>query len=69
MSPLSCPICKKPVPPRPENTAFPFCSRRCRAVDLGKWLGEEYRMPDRQSDESEDELPPGSHPDRQREDA
>jgi len=27
------------------NRAFPFCSDRCRLVDLGKWLGEEYRVP------------------------
>ena len=52
-----CPICQKPVAPRPENTSQPFCSRRCRAVDLGRWLGEEYRVPDRQADEREDELP------------
>ncbi|NVJ24270.1 MULTISPECIES: DNA gyrase inhibitor YacG [Myxococcus] len=69
MSTITCPICKKPAPPRAENPAFPFCSRRCRAVDLGRWLGEEYRMPDRQAEQTEDELPPGSHPDRQREDA
>ena len=40
-----CPICKKPVLPRAENRAFPFCSDRCRLVDLAKWLGEEYRIP------------------------
>jgi uncharacterized protein len=33
------------VPPRAENRAFPFCSDRCRLVDLAKWLGEEYRIP------------------------
>jgi uncharacterized protein len=33
-------------------------------VDLGRWLGEEYRMPDRQADEQEDELPAESHPER-----
>ena len=43
--PGACPICKKPVPPRAENRAFPFCSDRCKLVDLGKWLGEEYRVP------------------------
>ena len=32
------------------------CSPRCRAVDLGKWLGEEYRVPER-VDEREDEPP------------
>lgn len=57
MSPVApCPVCKKVVAPRAENRAFPFCSDRCRAVDLGKWLGEEYRLPDR-PEEREDALP------------
>ncbi len=43
--PRTCPICEKPVAPRAENGAFPFCSDRCRLIDLGKWLGEEYRIP------------------------
>lgn len=42
--PRTCPICRKPVAPREENRAFPFCSDRCRLVDLGKWLGEGYRI-------------------------
>lgn len=37
-----CPSCGKPVGPAP---AFrPFCSERCKLVDLSKWLGEEYRV-------------------------
>lgn len=40
-----CPTCGKPVAPRAANPAFPFCSARCRLLDLGKWLGEEYRVP------------------------
>jgi endogenous inhibitor of DNA gyrase (YacG/DUF329 family) len=40
-----CPICGKPVAPRQANRAYPFCSDRCRLIDLGKWLGEEYRIP------------------------
>jgi endogenous inhibitor of DNA gyrase (YacG/DUF329 family) len=59
-----CSICRKPVSPPAANPSFPFCSKRCRMVDLGRWLGEEYRMPDRQSDEQEDELPADSHPER-----
>jgi hypothetical protein len=43
--PRTCPICGKPVPPHAQNRAFPFCSDRCRLLDLGKWLGEEYRIP------------------------
>ncbi len=63
MSRPVCPICQKSVAPRAENASYPFCSRRCRAVDLGRWLGEEYRVPERQTDEREDELPP-EHPER-----
>lgn len=54
----TCPICRKAVLPRDRNPVFPFCSARCRAVDLGKWLGEEYRVPAGSHDEQEDELPP-----------
>lgn len=39
----SCSICKKPVPENSE--AMPFCSKRCRVIDLGNWLGDKYRIP------------------------
>lgn len=39
-----CPVCGKPVPPRPANRSWPLCSERCRLLDLGKWLGEDYRV-------------------------
>jgi endogenous inhibitor of DNA gyrase (YacG/DUF329 family) len=32
------------VAPRASNPAFPFCSDRCKLLDLGKWLGEDYRI-------------------------
>ncbi|MGI5862121.1 MAG: DNA gyrase inhibitor YacG [Myxococcales bacterium] len=54
---LRCPICKKPVSPRAQNESFPFCSERCKLVDLGRWLDGDYRIPKR-SDESEDGPPP-----------
>ncbi|HXX31626.1 MAG TPA: DNA gyrase inhibitor YacG [Myxococcaceae bacterium] len=41
-----CPICRRPAAPRAENPSAPFCSVRCRLVDLGRWLGEEYRVPE-----------------------
>jgi endogenous inhibitor of DNA gyrase (YacG/DUF329 family) len=28
-----------------QNKLFPFCSERCHLVDLGRWLGEDYRIP------------------------
>lgn len=36
-----CPNCGKPTVP----DFRPFCSARCKTVDLGRWLGEEYRVP------------------------
>ncbi|GMU63333.1 MAG: hypothetical protein AMXMBFR34_50960 [Myxococcaceae bacterium] len=50
----SCPSCRREVRARAENPCFPFCSERCRAVDLGKWLGGEYRIAARSADEDED---------------
>jgi uncharacterized protein len=46
----ACPTCQKPAAPRAQNPSAPFCSPRCRQVDLGRWLGEEYRLPDRSPD-------------------
>jgi endogenous inhibitor of DNA gyrase (YacG/DUF329 family) len=37
---LKCPICRKDV--ARENPEFPFCSERCRIVDLGNWASEKY---------------------------
>jgi endogenous inhibitor of DNA gyrase (YacG/DUF329 family) len=39
-----CPICKRPVPATPEARHRPFCSERCRTVDLGGWLTGAYRI-------------------------
>jgi hypothetical protein len=50
-----CPTCRKDVLPRSRNPLFPFCSLRCKHVDLGKWLGEEYRIRENTADEREDE--------------
>jgi uncharacterized protein len=42
---LRCPICREAVPPRPDNQAYPFCTARCQTIDLGGWLGGDYRVP------------------------
>ncbi|HEX3880319.1 MAG TPA: DNA gyrase inhibitor YacG [Bryobacteraceae bacterium] len=39
---MKCPICKKDVALGVED--FPFCSERCRLIDLGKWASEEYKI-------------------------
>jgi hypothetical protein len=49
-----CPSCQLAVLPRKENPHFPFCSPRCRAIDLGRWLGGEYRIPVSSPDEDDD---------------
>ena len=41
---VACVICKKAVQPRVSNPHFPFCGPRCRQIDLGKWVNEEYRI-------------------------
>jgi uncharacterized protein len=37
---MKCPICKKEV--EPGNPEAPFCSERCRIIDLGNWASEKY---------------------------
>jgi len=37
---VPCPICKKPVLTTDPNV--PFCSDRCRTIDLGKWASGDY---------------------------
>jgi endogenous inhibitor of DNA gyrase (YacG/DUF329 family) len=39
-----CPTCNKPTQWQ-DNPFRPFCSERCKLVDLGKWVSEEYRIP------------------------
>jgi uncharacterized protein len=38
-----CPICGQEV--KPSDAEFPFCSERCRLLDLGRWLNGIYRVP------------------------
>jgi endogenous inhibitor of DNA gyrase (YacG/DUF329 family) len=52
-----CPTCDRKAKSRDENPAFPFCSPRCRAVDLGKWFLGAYRVPARSGPDSEPEQP------------
>lgn len=54
-----CPICKKPVVF--ENNPFrPFCSERCKLIDLGRWADNKYYIPGDEEDKPEDEN--GSEP-------
>jgi endogenous inhibitor of DNA gyrase (YacG/DUF329 family) len=60
-----CPTCHHRLPLQPGRTPrrpsfFPFCSQRCKLIDLGAWLDAEYRIPSRPDEESEDALVDGS---------
>jgi endogenous inhibitor of DNA gyrase (YacG/DUF329 family) len=53
---VRCPICKQPVtePPAPDAPkTFPFCSERCKLIDLGRWLDGKYQIPVEETDEDE----------------
>lgn len=56
MAVAKCPICKREVAPRRANPAFPFCSERCKLIDLGKWLGDEYAIPQKPEEDEDERL-------------
>ena len=45
---MKCPTCGKQVESK-ESPSRPFCSERCKLVDLSKWVSEEYRVPGREA--------------------
>jgi endogenous inhibitor of DNA gyrase (YacG/DUF329 family) len=49
MMKLSCPICSKKMQIETINDlpSFPFCSERCKLIDLGRWIDGTYTLPDR----------------------
>ncbi len=42
---VDCPTCGKPVPWGEESPWRPFCSERCRLMDLGAWFNEDRGIP------------------------
>ena len=51
---MKCPICKKKEV-NPGEAEFPFCSERCRVIDLGNWASEKYVIPGRAASEAKNE--------------
>jgi len=41
---VTCPTCGKKIEWGEKERWRPFCSERCRLIDLGKWAGEEHRI-------------------------
>lgn len=61
---VECPTCGAPVEWTPANTFRPFCSDRCKLIDLGAWAAEEHKIPvspDAEDDLFSEELPPQAH--------
>lgn len=42
---LPCPTCRRQVAWLPSSAHRPFCSERCRLIDLGAWASERYAIP------------------------
>jgi uncharacterized protein len=42
---MSCPTCKRPVVWSAESPWRPFCSERCKLIDLGAWASEKHAIP------------------------
>jgi len=55
---VKCPTCRREVEWSPASQYRPFCSDRCRLVDMGAWLTEQHRIADESA--SEDQLHPDS---------
>lgn len=57
---MRCPICKTSIEesegPR-QVCMFPFCSERCKLIDLGRWLDGKYQIPAEEPDGDEDAHP------------
>ena len=53
---VPCPRCGAPSEFSPSNLYRPFCSKRCKLIDLGQWADEAYRV--QGEDLPEDAVPP-----------
>lgn len=54
-----CPNCGTAVQWVPENNWRPFCSERCKMIDLGAWATEQYRVPVADDDALKTDSPDG----------
>jgi endogenous inhibitor of DNA gyrase (YacG/DUF329 family) len=46
MATVKCPTCRRDVEWSDASPYRPFCSDRCRLIDLGAWLTEQHKIPD-----------------------
>ncbi|MEN6334870.1 MAG: DNA gyrase inhibitor YacG [Phycisphaerales bacterium] len=56
---FTCPKCKRSVELPKEGSGglprfFPFCSERCKLIDLGAWFDADYRIPDKPGEDADE---------------
>ncbi|PZN29267.1 MAG: DNA gyrase inhibitor YacG [Proteobacteria bacterium] len=64
---VTCPTCNRPVEWSEKSPYRPFCSERCKLIDLGAWASEQHTIPgeplgDGQPEDPDHEPPNGSDP-------
>jgi endogenous inhibitor of DNA gyrase (YacG/DUF329 family) len=52
---VKCPTCKKNSAEKNKNKYWPFCTNRCKLIDLGAWANEDYKIETQESGRIEDE--------------
>jgi uncharacterized protein len=62
---VNCPQCGRPVEWIPASRWRPFCSERCKTIDLGAWAAEAYRVPAVEPSEPNDVADPARDPQRE----
>jgi endogenous inhibitor of DNA gyrase (YacG/DUF329 family) len=55
---VRCPACGGESVYAPANPFRPFCSQRCKTIDLGAWASESFRVPEKDDPAGADDLPP-----------
>jgi len=61
MTVVRCPVCDAVVPWVPASHFRPFCSERCKLIDLGAWASDAYSITGSTADEA-GEMPPEAEP-------
>ncbi len=59
---VTCPTCKGVSVYAPSNPFRPFCSERCKQIDLGAWASEQFTMPVDTQPDDDPAVPPQSKP-------
>ena len=59
---LRCPTCKREIDWSDAHPYRPFCSERCRLIDLGAWLGEKHAIAGNPGELGDEAVPPSEEP-------